>query len=169
MEYPPLLLDFLAAYERLYQAGDKAALFDAVAHCASYRLPVPEWARSALLSAHAAKAQLEITDWKDVFGDARPRMTQRLKKLPSAKIELLGDDIVMAAARARRSGKSPEWAAIATEVTDAHTEKTGEVLTLSAGTAKDVYQRRFKEIADALGAERARALAGNPKRGRKAR
>lgn len=90
-------------------------------------------------------------------------------KLSSAKIGLLGGDIVTAAAMARQSGNSPDWALIAKQVTDAHKERTGEALTLSAGTARDIYYLTRKRLAAVLGEDGARILAGNPKRGRKAR
>ncbi len=169
MEYPPELLAMLAACESRYQSGDRTALFDAIVHCAAYQLPVPEWARYALMSASTARARLEVTDWADIFGDLLPRKTQRLKKLSSAKIDLLGGDIVTAATMAIKAGNSPDWALIAKQVTDAHRERTSEALTLSAGTARDIYYRTRKQMAEVLGAEGARILAGSPKRGRKAR
>lgn len=122
-----------------------------------------------MMEASTARARLEITSWADVFGDLLPRAVQRHKKLSSAKIGLLGGDIVTAAAMARQSGNSPDWALIAKQVTDAHKERTGEALTLSAGTARDIYYLTRKRLAAVLGEDGARILAGNPKRGRKAR
>lgn len=176
MEYPPELLAVLKVYERRYKpddkkhvdkkAGDKSALFDAVAHCAAHQLPMPEWVRYALVSAHAEKAQLQITDWKDVFGDILPRKAQRQKKESSAKIDLLGGDIVQAVARSRKAKIKVDWDAIAKEVTDAHKERTGEALSLRGGTAKDVYYRTRKRMDKLFGEEGARIIACDPKRGR---
>ena len=168
MEYPPELLAWLAAYESRYKAGDKSALFDALVHCATWQLPAPEWVRYALMSANTAKARLEITDWCEVFGDLLPRKTQRQKKLSSAKLELLGGDIVQAVAISHKAGIKPDWEAIAKQVTDAHKERTGEALKLSAGGAKDIYYRTRKSMTGLFGEDGARTLAGNPKRGRKA-
>ncbi len=175
MEDPPELLAVLKVYERRYKPddkkhadkkdGDKSALFDAVVHCAAYQLPMPEWVRYALVTARDEKAQLQITDWKDVFGDVLPRKVQRLEKLSSAKRELLGGDIVQAVARARKT-KTLDWDAIAKEVTDAHKERTGEALSLSGGTAKDVHYRTRERMDKLFGEEGALIIAGNPKRGR---
>lgn len=146
MNHPPRLrLNVMPELERRYTAGDKSALFFALVNCVADQLPAPEWVRSAMMEAGNAVVMLDVTDWNDIFGDPLPRSVQRRRKLPSARADLLlAGPVVDAVTLSRKAGVTPDWTAIASQVTGAHKEQTGEALSLSGGGAKDLYYRTIK-------------------------
>jgi hypothetical protein len=65
--------EILAKLEAEFAAGNRRALWDAIAVCAQWEYAMPPWVRRALIGAWSAGEWFEIRSWDSVFGPFRPK------------------------------------------------------------------------------------------------
>lgn len=64
----PAILRDLAHTEASYRAGDRTALFEAIAICARFQAVIPEWAADAILEIEVQLKNGRLEDFNDAFG-----------------------------------------------------------------------------------------------------
>lgn len=84
------------------EANDKRAVLRAIYLCATYNMPLPEWARAAFCAVYSGILDAEIRSWDEAFGPAFPKGTH-VAKLKGR--ERLKNDVYREICYARIEGK----------------------------------------------------------------
>jgi hypothetical protein len=126
-------------YRRLYEAGARTALFDALALCASANAPMPPWVAQAILRIQDDVLRGRISTYDIEFGLDRirdPRSRQRRFQIATRSA-----DVGNAVLRAHRAGRA---------IDDELFEEVASGLFLSLRRVKECWSNCVAE-AEALG------------------
>jgi hypothetical protein len=85
-----------------FEAGDKSRLITVLATCFLLDVPVPDWAKQAIVAAVRKRCRFEIESWDEVFG--RPLKKGKQLAVARRRVEL-GERIWRAVHERRRAGK----------------------------------------------------------------
>ena len=119
----------LDTIEKRFNSGDRMALMDAIALCASNDHPLPVWVRSAYLVAFGKVKGLECRSWDDALGKPFPER----KGLSAARKMASGSwDVFIAVERIRRDEPG-------TPIDEYLFERVAEILKISTAQARKYY------------------------------
>ncbi|QKD03463.1 hypothetical protein [Mesorhizobium loti] len=132
-------LEFLPELEKLFAAGDKYALMQAISQCALYDLVLPRWAAEAFLEGYYSVLNLRSASWDEAFG--RPYKKgfhlDKAKVRRSARLE-----VFLAVGRIR--AREPN-----TPIDDHLFERVGQECNVGRSLANQLYYEH-KRYADSL-------------------